>query len=90
VHELLGYEGYLAGPLVYRDEKENDGSTHRVLTGDYGAWTGAWRPSELRPGQALREPRPLFAKLDVDTVVAQELERMERRVFEASAEDAAA
>ncbi len=90
VHELLGHEGYLAGRLVYRDEKENDGSTHRVLTGDYAAWTGAWAPSELRPGQALREPRPLFAKLDVDTVVAQELERMERRVFEASAEDAAA
>ena len=35
-----------------------------MLTGDYASWTGSWRPSELPPGQALREPKPLFAKLD--------------------------
>jgi methionyl-tRNA synthetase len=90
VHELLGHQGYLAGPLEYRDESEEDGSTHRVLTGDYGSWVGGWAPSALRPGQALREPRPLFAKLDPEAVVAEELERMERRALAASAEDAAA
>jgi methionyl-tRNA synthetase len=74
VHELLGYEGWLAGPLEYR-EVDEDGATHQILTGDYASWVGAWKPSDLRPGQALQEPRPLFRKLD-DSVVAEELERM--------------
>jgi methionyl-tRNA synthetase len=49
-----------------------------VITGDYTASAGAWRPSELPPGRQLREPRPLFAKLDPKQVVADELARMER------------
>ncbi len=64
LHELLGYEGFIAGPLEFREVDEGGGRTHRVLTGDYAAWTGAWQPSELAPGQALREPAPLFRKLD--------------------------
>jgi methionyl-tRNA synthetase len=70
VHELLGYDGWLAGPLVYR---EYDG--HQVLTGDYERWVGAWAPSELKPGQALQEPRPLFRKLPPETV-QEELDRL--------------
>ena len=35
-----------------------------MLTGDYGAWVGRWEPSLLPSGQTLREPRPLFRKLD--------------------------
>ena len=77
VHELLGHDGYLAGPLEFRDVDE-DGASHTVLTGAYDSWVGRWAPGELRPGQALREPRPLFRKLDADAVVAEELERMER------------
>jgi methionyl-tRNA synthetase len=77
VHELLGHGGYLAGPLVFR-EVEEDGATHTVLTGDYAAWVGRWAPAELPVGQPLREPRPLFRKLDPEAVVAEELERMER------------
>ena len=63
VHELLGYDGWLAGPLEFRTATEEDGSTHEVLTGDYASWVGTWAPSELAPGQALREPKPLFRKL---------------------------
>ena len=77
VHELLGHDGFLAGPLAVRDVDE-DGDAHTVLTGDYASWVGRWDPSELRPGQELREPRPLFRKLDPEQVVAEELERMER------------
>jgi methionyl-tRNA synthetase len=73
LHELLGYDGFLAGPLEFREITEDDGSTHEVLTGDYGSWVGEWRSSELPAGQALREPRPLFAKLDPDEVLAREL-----------------
>jgi len=77
VHELLGYEGWLAGPLELREVGEADGDPHTVLTGDYASWVGSWTPSELPAGQALREPRPLFRKLDPDAVVAEELARME-------------
>ena len=75
VHELLGHEGYLAGPLEFREVEEEDGRKHEILTGDYRSWVGGWAPSELQPGQPLQEPRPLFKKLD-DSVVEEELARM--------------
>ncbi|HET7136925.1 MAG TPA: methionine--tRNA ligase [Gaiellaceae bacterium] len=74
VHELLGYEGWLAGPVEFQ-EVDEDGDTHEILTGDYETWVGSWAPSDLPPGQALREPRPLFRKLD-DSIVEEELARM--------------
>jgi methionyl-tRNA synthetase len=74
VHELLGYDGYLAGPLEFR-EVDEDGRKHEILTGDYASWVGSWTPSELEPGQRLQEPRPLFKKLD-ESVVEEELRRM--------------
>jgi hypothetical protein len=49
---------------------------HTVLTGSYEDWVGSWRPSELQAGQTLREPAPLFAKLDPTTVIEEELARM--------------
>lgn len=75
LHEYLGYEGYVAGPLEFREESEGE-DTHVVLTGDYEQWVGRWAPSELPAGQALREPAPLFAKLDADEVIEHELARM--------------
>jgi methionyl-tRNA synthetase len=76
LHELLGYEGWIAGSLEFR-EVEEDGETHTVLTGDYKSWVGEWRPSELAPGQRLAEPEPLFKKLDAAKVVAEEIARLE-------------
>jgi methionyl-tRNA synthetase len=75
VHELLGYDGWLAGPLEFRVEHEEDGSAHEVLTGDYVSWVGSWAPSELPAGQTLREPEPLFRKLPPETA-ADELARL--------------
>ena len=74
LHELLGYDGWLAGPLEFRTVEEEGGRTHDVLTGDYAEWIGRWQPSELPPGQKLREPVPLFKKLDA-SVVDDELGR---------------
>jgi methionyl-tRNA synthetase len=74
VHELLGHDGWLAGPLAFR-EVDEDGETHEILTGDYSQWVGSWEPSDLRPGQTLAEPRPLFRKLD-EAIVEEELARM--------------
>ena len=82
LHEMLGYEGYMAGPLEFRDVDE-DGTPHVVLTGDYTGWVGTWAPSALTPGQMLQEPRPLFVKLDPEKVIADELDRMQRSAEEA-------
>jgi methionyl-tRNA synthetase len=79
LHEYLGYDGYIAGPLYFRDITEADGRTHRVLTGDYEQWVGRWEPSALPVGQVLRQPQPLFKKLD-ESVVEEELARMQSRV----------
>jgi methionyl-tRNA synthetase len=79
LHELLGLEGWLAGPLEISEVSEPDGSTHAVLGGDFSSWVGAWTPSRIRAGQKLREPEPLFAKLDPESVVAEELARLEAR-----------
>jgi methionyl-tRNA synthetase len=77
VHELLGHEGQIAGPIEAREVGGADDS-HTVLTGDYASWVGAWEPSAIPAGQPLQEPRPLFKKLDPDAVVAEELARMEQ------------
>ena len=67
LHELLGYEGTIAGPLELSEVGEA-GDEHEVLTGDYESWGGTWAPTELPAGQELRKPRPLFEKLDPDKV----------------------
>ena len=79
LHELLGHDGWLAGPLEIRDVSEADGSAHAILSGDYDSWVGTWEPSVSPGGQKLREPEPLFAKLDPAAVVAEELARLEAR-----------
>jgi methionyl-tRNA synthetase len=83
LHELLGYEGEIASAPECVEHYEEDGSSHWVLTGDYSALVGRWVPSELPPGQTLREPQHLFTKLDPDQVVAEEI----RRMGESSSED---
>jgi methionyl-tRNA synthetase len=75
LHELLGHEGWLAGPLEFREIEEDAGEKHTTLTGDYSSWVGRWEPSELPAGQKLREPEPLFRKLDPG-IVDEELGRL--------------
>jgi methionyl-tRNA synthetase len=75
VHELLGNEGTLAGPLEFREIDEGEGERHFVLTGDYAPWVGEWAPAELPAGRPLEPPTPLFRKLD-PSVADEEVERM--------------
>jgi methionyl-tRNA synthetase len=75
LHEYLGHDGHLAGPLAFQEVTEDDGRAHRVLTGDYASWVGSWAVPELAVGQALREPKPLFKKLD-EKVIEEELARL--------------
>jgi methionyl-tRNA synthetase len=74
LHELLGNDGWIAGPLEFRTIDEPAGP-HQVLTAHYDSWIGSWAPTVLPPGQALQEPKPLFRKLD-PSVVDDELERL--------------
>jgi methionyl-tRNA synthetase len=78
IHEMLGYEGYLAGPLEFHDFTEEDGRSHRVLTGNYPSWVGHWQPSTLPIGRPIGKPQPLFKKLD-ESVIEEELARMAER-----------
>ena len=65
LHELLGYDDVIAGPLRVpggRRGGRRDATPSSPATTQ--SWAGRWQPSELEPGRALREPKPLFAKLD--------------------------
>jgi methionyl-tRNA synthetase len=77
LHQLLGYDDVIAGELEFQEIRE-ESVPYTVLTGDYESWVGSWQPSALAPGQALREPRPLFRKLDPEQVVSEELARMKQ------------
>ncbi|OAI55754.1 methionine--tRNA ligase [Gaiella sp. SCGC AG-212-M14] len=75
LHELLGYEGVIAGPLEFREIEEEGEDRHTILTGDYSGWIRRWEPSDLPAGQNLLEPEPLFRKLE-PSIVADELARL--------------
>ena len=64
LHELIGYDDVLAGPLEFLEVTEDGGASHTILTGNYADWRKGWGPSDLPAGQRLREPTPLFKKLD--------------------------
>jgi methionyl-tRNA synthetase len=75
LHEYLGYEGTLFGRSTIATFEETGGRVHEALCYDASAATGAWQPSQLPPGQALRQPSPLFKKLD-ESVIAEEQARL--------------
>jgi methionyl-tRNA synthetase len=76
LHEMLGYDDVIAGLLALDSVGDGD-DEHVVLTGAYADWSGCWEGSALPAGQVLRDPKPLFAKLDPERVVGDELARME-------------
>ena len=70
LHQYLGHEGRLFGTQQVETFTES-ASTHTALTYDPASATGHWAPSTLQPGQALRQPGPLFKKLDESVVEAE-------------------
>jgi len=75
LHEYLGYDGQLFG-TQHVVEYQEETRSHQALTYDHTGAIGTWAKSELPPGQALREPAPLFKKLD-ESVVEEEYARLE-------------
>lgn len=74
LHGFLGYDGALFGTQEIRRFDENV-LTHEALTYNPAGAGGEWKPSQLQGGQALRQPAPLFKKLD-DSVIEEELARL--------------
>ena len=75
LHEYLGYEGQLFG-TQHVIEYEEETRTHNALTYDHSGAIGTWTKSALPPGQELREPAPLFKKLD-ESLIDEEYARLE-------------
>jgi methionyl-tRNA synthetase len=75
LHQYLGYEGTLFGRSYIDTFEEEQGRVHEALCYDDSGATGEWRPSELPQGQVLRQPEPLFKKLD-ESVVEEERARI--------------
>ncbi|MCS7260472.1 MAG: class I tRNA ligase family protein, partial [Anaerolineae bacterium] len=74
LHEMLGYDGQLFGRQYTQTFAEST-RAHIALCYDGSQAVGKWQPSQLPPGQVLREPAPLFKKLDEDTA-EKELARL--------------
>jgi methionyl-tRNA synthetase len=74
LHEYLGYEGQLFG-RAYTETVKESGRSHLAMRYDGSGTRGCWSVSDLRPGQPLCEPKPLFLKLE-PTVADEEVERM--------------
>ena len=67
VHEYLGYDGQLFGDLKIESFDETE-RAHRALVYDGAAAIGKWEKSNLKPGQALRQPKALYVKLEPEIV----------------------
>jgi methionyl-tRNA synthetase len=76
LHGYLGYDGALFGTQTIVTYQESTRAHDALIYNPSGA-TGRWSPSDLKPGQALREPAPLFKKLD-EKVVEEERARLGR------------
>lgn len=70
VHEYLGYDGRLFGVQKIERYAERE-RTHEALVYDGSAAIGRWKKRVLAQGQALREPKALYTKLDAE-IVGQE------------------
>jgi len=75
LNQYLGYDAPLFGEQ-YTEEVEDSLGTHNVLR--YRPPTDPepkWKPSKLEPNQALRQPGPLFKKLE-ESIIEEERARL--------------
>lgn len=67
LHGYMGYEGSLFGTQQVETLKD-DLAEHTVLLYKHGSAVGKWEPSQLKAGQKLNPPGPLFKKLELKIV----------------------
>ncbi|MES0361257.1 MAG: methionine--tRNA ligase [Anaerolineales bacterium] len=70
LHTYLGYDQPLFGEQYVEIVRDNLGE-HQVLRYNPTGATGRWEPSQLSAGQDLRQPAPLFRKLDPSIVESE-------------------
>jgi len=78
LHTYLGYDQTLFGEQSV-ETREDAVAGHAVLRYHPEKATGRWEPSQLQPGQPLRQPQPLFRKLD-PSIVEEERARLGQKV----------
>jgi methionyl-tRNA synthetase len=75
LHAYFGYETPLFGEQYTQEIKDSLG-THTGLRYRVPATVDmVWRPSDLKPGQKLNQPGPLFKKLE-ESVIEEERSRL--------------
>ncbi len=70
LHEYLGY----TNPLFGRQKTEtitDDLGEHSILRYIPGDASGRWEPCQLEPGVQLKDPLPLYKKLDEAIIEAE-------------------
>jgi methionyl-tRNA synthetase len=79
LHGFFGYEAPLFGEQYIEEIRDSLGTHHglryRSSTSPSAPFGTEWRPSELKPGQKLNQPGPLFKKLE-ESVVEEERARL--------------
>ena len=80
LHTFFGYESTLFGEQYVEEIKDSLGThtglRYRPSTSPAApVRTGYWKPSELKPGQKLNQPGPLFKKLE-ESVIEEERARL--------------
>jgi methionyl-tRNA synthetase len=73
LHTFFGYETPLFGEQ-YIEEIQDALGTHKGLR-YRPLGSGQWKPSQLKPAQKLRQPSPLFKKLD-ESLIEEEIGRL--------------
>jgi methionyl-tRNA synthetase len=74
LHETLGFSGILSPLPAIDSVADLDGQERTVLTGNYQS-DARWMPHQMPIGQPLREPKPLFTKLEA-SIAEAEIERL--------------
>jgi methionyl-tRNA synthetase len=74
LHLFFAYPKPIFGKQ-YTETVEDDLATHVVLRYDPSMASGSWKPSEIKPGDVLNQPQPLFKKLDI-SIVKEERSRL--------------
>jgi methionyl-tRNA synthetase len=70
LHGFMGFDGKLFGELHLETVEDSLGE-HTVLRYVQPAGRESWKPSQLEPAWRLKEPSPLFKKLDEAVIEAE-------------------
>ena len=74
LHQYMGYDRPLFGEQKVEQVSDSLGA-HQVLQYKSETASGKWEPSSIQPGQVLRQPGPLFKKLEAK-IIEEERSRL--------------